>query len=74
MGWSWYLGCDMIFFVMSPALLLLHHHRPKILWTVMIAVALASSVLTVRSFIPISLSLPADPSYAMITELLDLIL
>ncbi len=74
MGWSWYLGCDMVFFVMSPALLLLHHHRPKIMWTVMIAVALASSVLTVRSFIPISLSLPADPSYAMITELLDLIL
>jgi len=35
---------------------------------------LASSVLTVRSLIPISLSLPADPSYAMITELLDLIL
>ena len=72
MGWSWYLGCDMIFFVISPALLLLHHHRPKIMWTVMIAVALASSVLTVRSFI--SLSLPADLSYAMITELLDLIL
>ena len=53
MGWSWYLGCDMIFFILSPALLLLHHHRPKVMWTVMIAAAVASSALTVRSLPPV---------------------
>lgn len=48
MGWSWYLGNDFIFFLCSPAVLLLHHHRPRTMWLAMAAVVTASFALTVR--------------------------
>ena len=50
MGWSWYLGNDFIFFMCSPAVLLLHHHRPRAMWLTMAGVVALSFVLTVRSF------------------------
>jgi len=60
MGWSWYLGNDFIFFLCSPAILLLHHHCPRTMWLAMAGVAAASFVLTVRSS-PSSASILAPP-------------
>lgn len=48
MGWSWYLGNDFIFFLCSPALLLLYYHRPRAMWLTMAGVVVASFALTVR--------------------------
>ena len=47
-GWSWYLGNDFIFFLCSPVILLLHHHRPRAMWIAMVGTGLASMALTVR--------------------------
>ena len=49
MGWSWYLGCDMIFFACSPAVILLRHRRPRAAWAAMAAACVASFALTVRA-------------------------
>mmetsp|Transcript_21996 Transcript_21996/g.54460 ORF Transcript_21996/g.54460 Transcript_21996/m.54460 type:complete len:331 (+) Transcript_21996:3-995(+) len=46
MGWSWYLGNDFIFFLCSPVILLLHHHRPRAMWITMAGTGLASMFLT----------------------------
>ena len=49
MGWSWYLGCDMIFFACSPAVILLRRRRPRAAWVAMAAACVASFALTVRA-------------------------
>jgi peptidoglycan/LPS O-acetylase OafA/YrhL len=43
MGWTWYLGCDMIFFVVGFAFLLVYASAKRTGWVLMIGTAVAST-------------------------------
>ena len=62
MGWSWYLGNDFIFYLFSPFVLLLHHHRRRVMWAAIALTSIASCALTVR---------PPDPTRPTLASAAD---
>lgn len=57
MGWTWYLGCEMIFFAFGFAVLLVHARAPRLGWALLAGTAAASTVfvayITVREHLGI---------------------
>ena len=46
MGWSWYLGNDMCFFLVSPIILIMYDKSKRIGWTILIALFTTSTAIT----------------------------
>jgi peptidoglycan/LPS O-acetylase OafA/YrhL len=57
MGWTWYLGCEMIYFIIGFIIILVYAHSRKGAWALMIALAAVSSAISVYYVVAKRLSL-----------------